>query len=102
VLVSPTIYLEMYHVYGVTGKAFYVLDIHHELVGKKIYVEFLLQNSTIYYFYYFYTFSFRGQSLLDPLTRGCAPEPHWGKAPDPHYKLTLHARHDFAPPSLTV
>jgi len=25
----------MHHVYGVTGKAFYVLDIYHELVGKE-------------------------------------------------------------------
>jgi len=27
----------MHHVYGMTGKAFYVLDIYHELVEKRGY-----------------------------------------------------------------
>jgi len=70
----------MHHVYGVTGEAFYVFDIYHDLVEKRIYVEFSLHNSTLYYKN---TFNFRGISprTLKPgalpfdLTEDKAPRP---------------------------
>ena len=31
----------------------------------------------------------------DPLTRDFAPGPHWGTAPDPHYRWALCTHHEF-------
>jgi len=36
-------------------------------------------------------FSSRGTSPPDPLTRGSAPGPQWGKPPDTNYRLALTA-----------
>jgi len=77
----------MHHVYGMAGKAFYVLDIYYELVEKD--VEFLLQNSTIYYKKYV---QLQGASPL-------IPDPLGAKPPRPHYKLVAVRadRLDFTP-----
>jgi len=63
--------------YGVTGKAFYVLDIYDELVEKTGY--------TLNFYYKTQPFIIKIRSASvglrspDPLTR----EPHWGQNPRP-------------------
>jgi len=39
----------MHYLYGVTRKDHYTLDIYHELVEKRIYVEFSSHNSIVFF-----------------------------------------------------
>jgi len=68
----------MHHVYGVTGKAFYMsLTLIIILWKKWIYIEFSLQNSNIYYI----NTSASGGFAPWPHNQGLCPGPHWGQSP---------------------
>jgi len=77
-------------IYEVTRRLFMSLTFIMNLWKKRIYVEFSLPNSAIYY-------KIRSPSgWRSPLTHkpGALPLDHTGgKAPRPHYRLSLRARH---------
>jgi len=81
----------MHHVYVVTGTAFYVLDIYHELVEKEdVHIIFITKFNHVL----LKCVHLHGGLRPDPLTKGFFP---W--TPNPHYRLALRARHIIMAPA---
>jgi len=78
----------MHHVYGGTGKAFYVLYIYHKLVGKedKRWIFITKLNHLLHKYVQLH----EGFAPW-PLTRGFAPGPHWGQSPQTPIKNLLNS-----------
>jgi len=78
----------MHHVHGVTGKAFYVLDIYHESVGVNFHYKtqpFIIKIRS----------ASGASSPAEPLSSGFALDPTGGgQSPQTsHYSLVLCAHH---------